>query len=95
MTGGAGTDYLDGGADDDTYRFTALADVAGDIINDSSGTDVLFTDAAADFNLSSINASGIEGLKFYQGAAAQNNTISASQATSWTTLRDMRVQQIR
>ncbi len=86
LTGGAGTDYLDGGADDDTYRFTSISDVAGDIINDTGGgIDVIFTDAAADFNLSSINASGIEGLKFYQGAAAQNNTISASQATSWTT----------
>lgn len=86
LTGGAGTDYLDGGANDDTYRFTAAADVSSDVINDTGGgTDVLFTDAGVDFNLSSISTTGIEGLQFYQGATAQNDTISSAQASSWTT----------
>lgn len=85
LTGGAGSDYLDGGADDDTYRFTAVADISADTINDTGGgTDVIFMDAALNFDLSGIAVTGVEGLKFYQGATAQTLTISKAQAALYT-----------
>ncbi|WP_414720224.1 hypothetical protein [Sulfuricurvum sp.] len=86
LSGGAGADYMDGGADDDTYRYTAIADISTDVINDTGGgTDIIWTDANANFNLSTATATGIEGLKFYQAAGTQTNTISWAQASAFTT----------
>lgn len=86
LTGGAGTDRLDGGEDGDVYRFTALADISADIITDtgSSGTDLIFMDASGSFSLAGISVSGMEGLKFYQGAGAQTLTISKAQAALYS-----------
>lgn len=86
LTGGAGTDRLDGGEDSDVYRFTSLSDISADIITDTgtSGNDLIFMDASGSFSLAGISVSGIEGLKFYQGAGAQTLTISKAQAALYT-----------
>ncbi|WP_263833874.1 beta strand repeat-containing protein [Sulfurospirillum oryzae] len=87
LTGSAGTDRMDGGEDGDVYRFTAAADIAADVINDtgSSGNDLIFMDASGNFSLASVSVNGVEELKFYQGVGSQTLTISQAQATSLAT----------
>ncbi|MBV5277645.1 MAG: hypothetical protein J0647_01095, partial [Campylobacteraceae bacterium] len=77
---------LNGAAGNDLYELTSATIPSYLSIADTSGiVDQIYINATSNFDLTSFVTSGVDGVKYYQGATSQNVTISSTQATSWTT----------